>query len=120
MPVEVKDAAILDAMFPLFPTPEIINLPFKPSILFTALKKSSLRLFARSFIAFYSIVKTSFADLRICNLFIVYLWAKISVFSHPIKSSSTLVSKKFIIDLKVLSLFTSMSFASKFFFKSLK
>ena len=120
VPVEEKVAAHFLAIIPLFPTPEIINFPFKFSILFTALKKSSLRLFAKSFIAFDSIVKTSFADLRICNLFIVYLWAKISVFSHPIKSSSTLVSKKFIIDLKVLSLFVSISFASKFFFKSLK
>ena len=53
IPVEVKEAAILEAMFPLFPTPEIINFPFKFSILFTALKKSSLRLFAKSFIALH-------------------------------------------------------------------
>ena len=72
VPVDERVAAHFLAIIPLFPTPEIINLPFKPSILFTALKKSSLRLFAKSFIAFDSTVKTSFADLRICNLFIIY------------------------------------------------
>ena len=55
MPVEVKDAAILDAIFPLFPTPEIINLPFKFLILSTAFKKLSSRLLAKSLIAFDSI-----------------------------------------------------------------
>ena len=66
-----------------------------------------------SIIAFDSISKTFTADFIISILFTTYLWEKISVFSHPIKSKSTLVSKKFIIDLKTVALFNSNSFFSK-------
>ena len=45
IPVEVKEAAILPAIFPLFPTPEIIILPFSWEINSTALIKSLSKLF---------------------------------------------------------------------------
>ncbi len=45
IPVEVNDAAIFPAIFPLLPIPEIITLPFCSEINFTALTKSLSKLF---------------------------------------------------------------------------
>ena len=102
---EVNDAAILPAIFPLFPTPDIIILPLCWEINSTALIKSLPKLFDNFAKAKDSNFITSCPTFFILGLIINYLCANISTPSQPCKSKSTLVSINFIIDLKSFILF---------------
>ena len=83
IPVEVKDAAILPAIFPLFPTPETIILPFCWEINSTAFTKSSFIVLDSFPSAKDSKFITSTPTFLILDLFIFKLLMRKDIYSLP-------------------------------------